>query len=76
MKSRVSYPKEVRAAAKAAGHGLLTVSLKMANGELLEEQTDVGMLDTKFAKWAMVLLFCEEVRDKPDMEKVVRELME
>jgi len=74
-KRRATYPKELRAKAKELGHGLLTMSLEQANGELLEEQITVDIQDAHFAKWAMVLLCCEEVREKPNLERVVRGLM-
>jgi serine/threonine protein phosphatase PrpC len=75
MKRRATYPKELRAAAKAKGHGLLTISLEQANGELVEEQITVDIKSAHFAKWAMVILCCDEVREKPNLERVVRGLM-
>ena len=74
-KRRATYPKELRAEAKAKGHGLLTISLEHADGQVLEEQITVDIRDAHFAKWAMVLLCCDEVREKPNLERVVRGLM-
>lgn len=75
-KSRVSYPPALRSDAKAKQHGLLTVSLTLPNGERLEEQGVVGIPDCMFAKWAMAILFCPEVRALPDLEATIRQLME
>ena len=55
--------------------GLATVSLTLPNGERLEEQRPVSVLESMFLKWAMALVFCDEVRDLPDLEKVVKELV-
>lgn len=73
-RTRVSYSRELRAEAK--GQGLLTISMEFANGERLEEQGTFGPQDLLFAKWAMAMLFCDRLRKLPDLEKVVKDLME
>jgi len=74
-KRRASYPKELRAEAKAKQHGLLTISIELANGDLLEEQATVDVKQAMFAKWVMAMIFCPEVRDLPDLETTIRELI-
>ncbi len=73
-KRRASYPKELRSEAKFKQRGLLTISLELSNGELLEEQATVDVKQAMFAKWAMAMLFCKEVRDLPDLETMIRDL--
>lgn len=74
-KSRVSYSAELRAAMKDGNCGLLTISLTLPNGERLEEQGTIDVLQCQFAKWAMVALFCPEVRELPDLEQTIKQLM-
>jgi hypothetical protein len=74
-KRRATYPKQLRAEAKSKQHGLCTVSIEFPNGELMEHQGTIDVLQGQFAKWAMALLFCDEVRRRPDLESVVKELM-
>ena len=75
MKRRCTYPKELRSEAKAKQDGLLTISLEMPDGTLLEEQAVVTVKQAQFAKWAMVILFCEEIRVLPDLEAMIKELV-
>ena len=75
-KRRATYPKEIRKEAKEKQHGLCTVSVEFANGELLEEQGTVGVEQAAFAKWAMAMIFCEEVRNLPDLENVIRGMID
>jgi len=75
-KVRATYPKDLRAIAKARQQGLCTVSIEFANGERMEHQAPIDVIQAQFAKWAMAILFCEEVRERPDLESVVRKLME
>ena len=71
-KSRCSYDKDLRAAAKAAGQGLITVSVTYPNGERDEFQVRGSASDCRFAKWAGVMLSEGEARPLPDLEEVVR----
>jgi len=74
-KRRATYPKDLRAEAKAKQHGLVTISIEFANGELSEEQGTVDVLQAQFAKWAMAHLFSDEVRELPDLEQHLRNLI-
>lgn len=75
-KRRATYPKELRADAKAKQHGLLTISIEFANGTLLEEQRTINIDQAMFAKWAMALLFAEELQKFPDLETTIKELIQ
>ena len=75
-KRRATYPKELRSEAKEKQHGLLTISIELSNGELLEEQGTVDVKQAMFAKWAMAMLFCDQVRELPDLEALIKQLME
>lgn len=71
-KTRCSYDKELRAEAKAAGRGLITVAITHPNGEREEFQTTGSASDCRFAKWAGAMLEHEEARPLPDLEEFVR----
>lgn len=75
-KTRVSYGKEVRDAAKARGEGLITISITMPNGERVEHQAGADPKSCMFAKWAAAILFCPDVKQLPDLENLIRNLME
>lgn len=75
-KRRTTYPQELRAEAKARGHGLVTISIEFPNGERLEEQKTADVLQAQFAKWAMVLLFTKEAQSLPDLEGKLKQMME
>jgi len=73
-KSRVSYDKDLRAEAKAAGQGLITISVTQPNGERIEYQVAGNAEMCRFAKWAGVCLGEDEVR--PCLETIVQEYIE
>jgi len=76
-KKRVSYDKDMRSDAKAAGRGLITVSVTFPNGEHEEYQTQGSASDCRFARWAGVALKYEEARGAlPDLETLIREHVE
>lgn len=75
-RSRVSYSKDMRADARARQDGLVTISVETPDGERHEGQAIADPLRCRFARWAAAVLFCPEVRDLPDLESLVRQLME
>lgn len=75
MKRRATYSKELRKQAKEEQKGLLTISIELQNGERMEEQGVFAPEQLLFAKWAMAMLFCDELRSLPDLEGMIRRLM-
>jgi hypothetical protein len=73
-KSRVSYDKDLRAAAKAAGEGLITISVTHPNGERTEYQVRGSAKECRFARWAGVLL--GEPEAQPCLETFVRDVLQ
>lgn len=71
---RATYPKGLRKMAKERGHGVCTISVEFPNGERMEEQGTVDMKQAEFAKWAMAMLFCEQLQ-LPELEPLIRKLM-
>ena len=76
LKLRCSYPKELRAEAKAAGKGVITVSIEFPNGEREERQMAGNAIECRFAKWAGVLLTEQRSRPIPDLEELIRTHLE
>ncbi len=76
LKLRTSYPKELRAEAKAAGKGVITVSIEFPNGEREERQMAGSAIECRFARWAGVLLSEERSRPLPDLEELIRKHLE
>ena len=76
MKLRTSYTKELRAEAKAAGKGVITVSIEFPNGDREERQMVGNANQCRFARWAGVLLSEPEVGNLIDLERVVRDATE
>jgi len=76
LKLRATYPKEIRAAAKAEGKGVATVSIEFPNGDRLEHQGPIDHLQGEFAKWAMAMLFAEKLTELPDLQAICKELIE
>lgn len=74
-RTRVSYAKGMRSDAKAKQAGLITISVTMPNGDRIEEQSFGSVDQCRFAKWAAAMLFCEEVRDLPNLEDTIKTLM-
>ncbi len=74
QKSRVSYEKTLRSAAKASGRGLITFSVTYPNGERDEWQMAGNAATCRFAKWAAVLASNPSVF--PDLEEIVRQCAE
>lgn len=74
IKLRATYPKEIRSLAKSTGRGVATVSIEFSNGERLEAQGPIDELQAEFAKWAMAMLFCEDLQ-LPDLEPLCRKLI-
>ena len=63
-----TYTKEMRAAAKKQGTGLVTVQVEHLDGTVVEEQFLAGPLQCRFARWALAWLGCREVHRLPDLE--------
>jgi hypothetical protein len=76
LKLRTSYPKELRAEAKAAGKGVITVSIEFPNGERSEVQSTGNAAECKFALWAGVILSEPQVTSLLDLEEIVRMTVE
>ncbi len=75
LKLRTTYPKEIRSLAKQRYHGVCTVSIEFANGDRMEEQGTIDVSQGQFAKWAMAMLFCEQLKDLPDLEPLIQSLI-
>ncbi len=75
LKLRTTYPKELRAEAKAAGKGVITVSIEFPNGDREERQMTGNAVECRFARWAAVMLQHPESRPLPDLEEVVRDVL-
>lgn len=71
MKLRMTYP----AGFREKGKGVACVSIEMANGDRMENFEKVDHLQCEFLKWASAIAFCSELRELPDLEKIVRELI-
>lgn len=74
-KTRVSYPKELRATAKDRQLGVATVHIDFPSGERLEEQGVLTLQQMRFLRWAAAVVFCPEVRDLPDLGATIRRMM-
>jgi hypothetical protein len=75
-KTHVSYPKDLRADAKARGLGLVTVHIAFPDGEQREYQLSAEPHECRFAAWAGALLKHPRIRPLPDLEALVRERIE
>lgn len=75
-KRRVTYTKDMRAAAKKQGTGLVTVQVECLDGTVTEEQFLAGPLQCKFAQWALAWLACPDVHRLPDLEGRFRAAMD
>lgn len=69
-RSRVSYTKTIRQEAKAAGLGLITVSILQLDGTVLEAQFLADPFQCHFAKWMHYML--ENVTPLPPVEQVYK----
>ena len=76
IKLRTTYPKDLRAAAKAAQQGVGTVSIEFSNGDRMEEQGPLSVEQGQFLKWAMAMVFCPELWRIPDLEPMIRKLID
>jgi hypothetical protein len=76
LKLRTSYPAELRKEAKAAGKGVITVSIEFPNGDREERQMAGNAIECRFARWAGVLLSEPQVKALVDLEEVVRNAVE
>lgn len=73
MSKKISYPKEVRDAAKEAGCGMATVSIVFPDGSRIDEQRACASLaEPQFLKWALAAAACEELRGRIDLEAIVQ----
>jgi hypothetical protein len=75
-KSRVSYPAELRSRAKVYQAGLVTIAVQFPDGTKMEQQGTADVLGCQFAKWAMALLFADDVKNLPDLERTLKELLD
>lgn len=76
LKLRCTYPAGFRAGAKKEGKGVATISIEFSNGDRMEEQGYVDELQGEFLKWSMAMVFCKQVTDLPDLERIVRNLIQ
>lgn len=72
LKLRMTYPKGFR----EKGKGVACVSIEMPNGDRMENFERIDHLQAEFLKWASAMAFCEELRELPDLEGIVRRLIE
>ena len=68
---RMTYPKGFR----VKGKGVACVSIEAPNGDRMENFEQVDHLQCEFLKWAAAIAFCEELRELPDLQEIVRNLM-
>ena len=73
---RTTYPKDLTKLAKERMEGVGTVSIKFANGDRMEEQGTLTVEQASFLKWAMAMVFCEDLTKLPDLEPMIRNLVE
>lgn len=76
IKSRVTYPKELKAEAKEHGVELATISITFCDGTRIEEQGQVSIKECQFLKWVMTMVFCDEVKKLPDVQEFIRQQIE
>ena len=76
MKLRTSFPQELHAQAKAEGKGKISITIEFPNGDREERQFVGNANQCRFARWAGVLLGEPQVKDLPDVEGIVRDLIE
>lgn len=72
-RSRVSYHKDLRKEAKAAGKGLITVSIQFPDETREEVQLVGDAIECFFARWMGRLLNDPDRRPLPDVEHVYKE---
>jgi len=75
-KSRVSYPRELKAEASLAMKGLVTVSVTFLDGSKFEQQQAATIDECQAAKWFAVLLGRPDVRPVPSAEESIRRICE
>jgi len=76
VKTRVTYPKELKAEAKGPDYGLVTISVTFPDGSRLEEQQVCSANECQFAKWTMACLFTDIPRPLPDLQNILRSYVE
>jgi len=76
MERKVSYAKEITAEAKAGDGCKATVSVVFPDGSRIDEQQAITHTQAMFLKWAAAMVFCEESRSLPDLEGILRRLLE
>jgi len=72
MKLRMTYPQGFR----VKGRGVACVSIERADGSRMEEFQTIDHKQAEFLKWAAAIAFCDEVRELPDLQEIVRKLIE
>jgi hypothetical protein len=75
-KSRVTYPAELRSRAKVYQAGLVTIAVQFPDGTKMEQQGTADVLGCQVAKWAMALLFADDVKNLPNLERTLKELLD
>ena len=73
---KIAYPVPLKQEAKRRDAGMATVSVVLPDGTRFEEQGVLTLEQCMFFKWAMALVFCDQVRELPDLEATIRQLME
>jgi len=71
VKLRMTYP----AGFREKGKGVACISIEAPNGDRMENFARVDHLQCEFLKWASAIVFCEELRELPDLEQMIRDLM-
>jgi len=76
-KTRVSFPKGVRENAKKRGIGLVTISVRGASGEIMEEiQVEASPEVCHWTKWMARILTDPNVRQLPELKAAYEEAYE
>lgn len=75
MERKVSYAKQITQEAKAGEGCKATVSVVFPDKSRFDEQQALTVTQANFLKWAAALVFCEETKALPDLEGMLRKLM-
>lgn len=75
MERKISYASEITQAAKAGEGAKATVSVVFPDKSRFDEQQAVTVTQANFLKWAAAMVFCKESQALPDLEGMLRKLM-
>ena len=75
MERKISYAKVITDEAKAGEGCKATVSVVFPDQSRFDEQQSLTLAQAHFLKWAAAMVFCEEIKSLPDVEGMIRKLM-